>query len=1095
MDDVRVLLAVRHPLIRDAMHSILELNRFVVAGSVSLASDVVKQAASLQPHVVLLDAQLAGKGGMLVTRISSASPKTKVVILADADEDAEYAIARAKGVAGMIYKDAPADALVSSLLAIVSGKAKIQAGKAQTGRTPSGRTAVVSRPLAVTKDASAASMVSMASIASMGTVSRLAHTYLGPLASLAALVVALAALIPLTSTYLNTYPPPGVDFAHGVYNLGFLHRNLGVWFAQWNYAWLNGLPFSREYGVLSSYMGLPFAMLLGDGPGLQALLIATRFVFALFAFLLMRDLSGRSVVAMSLTILVMWSANIYHDFVEGGTTAAATAQMFFPLCLYLLMKSLRAGNRRLFVLAALLNGLAFLTHPIGGALIAAFAALIVLCTGSKTGRHVYLETLWRAVSYSLIVALIGAVVGAPLLLPAFLGMNGSVSQGTTAVNIRPQAPIDMFLTTNPVLLAVLVLVIAWGLYQSRKRGWRHGAIRQLASLAAAVVVLEIVQVAFARGINPAAVSLFADRTWFLAPVLLAGIAATIVGGIGAATSAGDAKITRGRRVVILPASVALSAAFLVAAAIGPLAGAPRIESIQRLPLIYPPEALQSMMYPGDPTGQMVLPDWLDADETNLRAWVPTVLTGGWWGVLHRMPMTWGYFDPQHARLKDWQAWLTSSMRGDPSKDPRYAPEVAKNEAKFLIDWFALRYFIAEVGPAEAPPLAPYLQTQDITEESAVAYDLRISRARADIAGPIVSATNAPTVLVIGDDNAYDALMRSIALANLGPRRVILIRGPKNIDDVGPDELNHFRGVILYNYGYADFGRAFGMLENYVRRGGGLFVDSGSFVRESDLANLPGVFPIGEASRGPLEGQWVLDRSESPLLAGVDTTGFSPLRYGGGPWALSYSPEVQDVRPWARMVLGQSGRPIMAAGMLDNGRVVWRGVNLPYHVISYINSQEASLLANVIRWIAPEQAEGAAGYAVSRPSPGTVTVTGSGFRGVLFKESALDGWVARTVKDRGSASLKIYAAGPDFMYVPVPTSEQSGQATVQLDFRGSPSDWVLFGIALGTILLSLDYVLFGGGIALARMARASRPMERPARRLWLQLSSRLIGEEE
>lgn len=833
---------------------------------------------------------------------------------------------------------------------------------------------------------------------------------------------------------------------------------------------------------------------------MQLFLISTRFVFVFFVYLLLKELSGSRIAGLSLSILVAWSANVYHDVVEGGTTAEAGAQVFLPLSFYLLVRFLRSGDRRFLLLASAANGLSFLTHPIGGGLIAVFAGVIMLSVGDARGRRLSLSVSGNLALYILVLVGVGSVIGLPLVATVVDAIQSAVRGSAALTNIRPSAPVDMLLTTNPVLLAVLVVLIGWLIYERRRRPQAIGISREMIAFSVAALILEAVQVAFSRGLNPFALSLFADRTWFLAPIFLAGVAAAIVRELSISHarsgSAAEPSISGAR----LAAPIGLWAVLLLAAAVGPVAGSSRIEGTFVRPMLKPPEAIDVMMRRGDDGDKLAFPAWLDVDSTNVRAWVHDVFIGGWLGVLYRIPMTWGYYDPYYKPWNDWRNWLETAIRGGLSRDPRYTPIAAKNETKFLLDWFGIRYLVSELnaeGVDEDVPVARYVSAPDIVQVSAVAYSMRIRMVRPEIAGPIVSATNAPTLLVIGDDEAYESIVRALALADIGPQKLIPLRGPRKIDDVDIQKLSGFSAIALYNYGYKDVRQAFDMLEDYVRRGGGVFVDTGSLVRESNDGVLPGLFPISKTQRDPLGSTWALNAPITKAFGAIDVSGFSPPVYGEGAWALSYAPDEQEIRPWAELVLTQKGRPIMVAGALDRGRVVWSGMNLPYHIVSNANLAEALLLSNIVKWIGPPGASAVSEHTVERPVPESISVKGTGFKGVLFKETAFGGWGAKAQTNRGSTDLTIYRAGPDFMYVPVPrsVSDAGGLITVHLHYSGQVGDWALLAISLLTILLSLDYALVGGRVAVKRLSPVAELAGRPVRRLTEPIWQTLTAKEE
>ncbi|MBI4318639.1 MAG: hypothetical protein HY675_09130, partial [Chloroflexi bacterium] len=884
--------------------------------------------------------------------------------------------------------------------------------------------------------------------------------------TLAAMGVSLAAFVPLAQVYLNTYPPAGGDFFHGVTNLAILRQHPGVWVGLWNQWWFSGHPYLRQYGVLSSYLALPFAERLGDGPGLLMFLVVAMGLFVLFTCLLLKELSGRWLVAVPLTILVTWSAGLHQPLAAEGLTAQGTAQMFFPLCLFFLARHVRTGSQRSLVAGGLSNGIAFLAHPIVGGMIMGIFVIILLFAGDERGRKFDSRGFKNLFVYGFTTALVGGVVAVPLIATV-MHYSQAASTGAARVFYEPRMLMDIFLITNPALIALLVAVLGYRMVQKlRHRGDNllDGAFldRQLMGLAAATAVLLFLQVLFAFGINPARTSVTASRTWFMGHVLFASVVAVVFRQI---RLHGERRASTEHRWRIgLPS--AITGLILLGGFIGPSLGWSRVEATFVKTWLSPMRAIDVLMKRNDLANSPLLPSWMDGNATDQRVWMLDPRLSMWWTSLYQMPETVGYFDPAYKPWVDWRVLMNMAVNGNLTKQPRYTTAAAKNVAKVLVDWFAIRYFVTTPGADEDVPVADYLlNDRTMVERSEMYGGLKVTRLLPEAAGPIVVATKAPTVLVIGDDVGYETLVRAISLAGLGPKRLIPVRGPKQIDDVSPEELSRFTAVALYNYGSSDSAKAFGMIEEYVRRGGGLFVDTGSLAPESEQANLPRVFPITRTRRAPLGTEWDLTTSATAELGEIDASSFSPPRYGSSAWALSYVPQEQDVRSWARMILAQGGRPIMAAGTLGKGRVVWSGMNLPYHVTDYVNLSEATVLANVISWIAPQpEAKTPPNYQVSRRNPESLTVTGSGFTGVLFKENAFEGWSARVSTEEGSTGAKIYWAGPDLIYVPVSGLDESKGISVQFSYSGRLQDWALLLASILAIFVSLDYASSGWAVS-------------------------------
>ena len=153
--------------------------------------------------------------------------------------------------------------------------------------------------------------------------------------------------------------------------------------------------------------------------------------------------------------------------------------------------------------------------------------------------------------------------------------------------------------------------------------------------------------------------------------------------------------------------------------------------------------------------------------------------------------------------------------------------------------------------------------------------------------------------------------------------------------------------------------------------------------------------------------------------------------------------------------------MLVAGTLGRGRVVWSGMNLPYHASSTRNSQESLLLAQAIAWAAPDGGA-AAPYRATFVNPQARSIRLEGpAKGVLFKENWVPNWRA-TVDGR---QVEIYPAGPDFMYVPL--GGFSHPAVVELTFTRTALEWIGDAISLLTLAGLMLYLVGASGRRLRR----------------------------
>jgi DNA-binding NarL/FixJ family response regulator len=121
---VRVLIADDQTLFRAGLARLLnEDPRVEVIGQANDGADAAKQAAKLKPDVVLMDLKMPNLDGIEATRqIIEADPGVKVLILTTFETDNHVIQALKVGASGYVLKDSSADAIISSIVAVMSGE-------------------------------------------------------------------------------------------------------------------------------------------------------------------------------------------------------------------------------------------------------------------------------------------------------------------------------------------------------------------------------------------------------------------------------------------------------------------------------------------------------------------------------------------------------------------------------------------------------------------------------------------------------------------------------------------------------------------------------------------------------------------------------------------------------------------------------------------------------------------------------------------------------------------------------------------------------------------------------------------------------------
>jgi DNA-binding NarL/FixJ family response regulator len=120
----RVLVVDDQTLFRTGLTSLLsEDARVEVVGQAVDGADAVKQAIKLKPDVVLMDIKMPNVDGIEATRqIVEAVPGVRVLILTTFETDSQVIQVLKAGASGYVLKDSSAAAIVSSIVAVMSGE-------------------------------------------------------------------------------------------------------------------------------------------------------------------------------------------------------------------------------------------------------------------------------------------------------------------------------------------------------------------------------------------------------------------------------------------------------------------------------------------------------------------------------------------------------------------------------------------------------------------------------------------------------------------------------------------------------------------------------------------------------------------------------------------------------------------------------------------------------------------------------------------------------------------------------------------------------------------------------------------------------------
>ena len=125
MNQIRVLLAEDHRIVRDGLRMLLESEPyFVVVAEAENGREAVAGARETRPDLAILDISMPDLGGLEATRlIKTESPQTQVLILTMHESDEYFFRALQAGASGYVLKKAATQDLLAAARSVARGEA------------------------------------------------------------------------------------------------------------------------------------------------------------------------------------------------------------------------------------------------------------------------------------------------------------------------------------------------------------------------------------------------------------------------------------------------------------------------------------------------------------------------------------------------------------------------------------------------------------------------------------------------------------------------------------------------------------------------------------------------------------------------------------------------------------------------------------------------------------------------------------------------------------------------------------------------------------------------------------------------------------
>jgi DNA-binding NarL/FixJ family response regulator len=124
MEPITVLVVDDHPVFRQGLRDILGIEAdLAVVGEAASGDQALALAQALHPQVVLMDINLPGMNGLLVTkRLRTVLPELRVIMLTGYDDNEQRVHAIRAGAAGYCAKEIMPSQLVGAIREVMAGR-------------------------------------------------------------------------------------------------------------------------------------------------------------------------------------------------------------------------------------------------------------------------------------------------------------------------------------------------------------------------------------------------------------------------------------------------------------------------------------------------------------------------------------------------------------------------------------------------------------------------------------------------------------------------------------------------------------------------------------------------------------------------------------------------------------------------------------------------------------------------------------------------------------------------------------------------------------------------------------------------------------